>query len=104
MSNTLGGIGYFFGASEVQLPHKIVKSWNAALFTSVPSRSFFPRGFIWDEGFHQVRHSHLAFIDANVSEAQCDTGKEVGLNFNLLVAGAACDICMSDNHVRVCSC
>ena len=56
LSNMLGGIGYFFGTSDVRDPvtEAATRSWPAALFSAVPSRSFFPRGFIWDEGFHQV--------------------------------------------------
>lgn len=60
LSQLLGGIGYFHGHqmvdrhanlddSDVSL--KGEKEGPYDLFCSVPSRSFFPRGFYWDEGF-----------------------------------------------------
>lgn len=57
LSNMLGGMGYFTGRSEVRGAGQNGGngvSFEASLFTAVPSRSFFPRGFLWDEGFHQV--------------------------------------------------
>jgi mannosyl-oligosaccharide glucosidase len=56
LSNLLGGVGYFYGSSEVALPGgRTARSAPAGLLTAVPSRPFFPRGFMWDEGFHQAR-------------------------------------------------
>lgn len=73
-SNLIGGIGYFFGDSRVDRSYDPAyeedsegfweeaaeaRSRNPAqlegpseLFTAIPSRPFFPRGFLWDEGFH----------------------------------------------------
>jgi mannosyl-oligosaccharide glucosidase len=73
-SNLIGGIGYFYGDSVVdrsyapEYEEENEGFWEEAaaararraeqlegpaeLFTSIPSRPFFPRGFLWDEGFH----------------------------------------------------
>ncbi|NXU55680.1 MOGS glucosidase, partial [Turnix velox] len=56
LSDMLGGMGFFHGRSLVHSPlqEHPVPGPETALFTAVPSRSFFPRGFLWDEGFHQL--------------------------------------------------
>lgn len=61
LSNILGGIGFFFGSSIRKKAHtsaaekiKLEALPPAGLLTATPSRSRFPRGFLWDEGFHQL--------------------------------------------------
>jgi len=58
-SALIGGTGYFYGNSLEKLPnhHKTGGTRvgpTVALFSAVPCRPFFPRGFMWDEGFHQL--------------------------------------------------
>ena len=74
LSNLLGGLGYFYGDSKVdntrapeyaevdmdfwtKAEHamsraEITTTPPAQLLSFTPSRPFFPRGFLWDEGFH----------------------------------------------------
>ncbi|KAL7171743.1 hypothetical protein ACSBR2_036415 [Camellia fascicularis] len=62
VASLLGGIGYFYGQSKISVPsnsnfksgENYILYWPAELYTAVPSRPFFPRGFLWDEGFHQL--------------------------------------------------
>lgn len=73
-SNLIGGIGYFYGdqvidrsyaseydeenegfwqeTAEARARNEQKVEGPYELFTAVPSRPFFPRGFLWDEGFH----------------------------------------------------
>lgn len=57
ISNILGGIGFFYGSSIVEQGGDSTESARVlrpvSLLTATPSRVVFPRGFLWDEGFHQ---------------------------------------------------
>ena len=57
LSNLLGGISYFYGDSEIfsaKTGGGIEKTPEGSLFTDVPARANFPRGFYWDSGFHNI--------------------------------------------------
>ncbi|KAI8998865.1 glycoside hydrolase [Trametes punicea] len=82
-SNLIGGIGYYYGTSIVD--RSFAYEWDQeddsvgdepgkkegptlapprGLLTATPSRSFFPRGFYWDEGFHLL---HIGEWDNDLS-------------------------------------
>ncbi|KAJ9459384.1 Mannosyl-oligosaccharide glucosidase GCS1 [Diplonema papillatum] len=51
VSNLLGGMGYWYGEAAASDGTAMAEK---ELFSAVPSRAKFPRGFLWDEGFHQL--------------------------------------------------
>ena len=53
LSNILGGIGYFYGNIKEKDDDNNSQT-EKGLFTATPCRSYFARGFLWDEGFHQL--------------------------------------------------
>ncbi|KAG4305512.1 hypothetical protein PORY_001068 [Pneumocystis oryctolagi] len=79
LSNLLGNIGYFYGDSivdrssiyeykeyfqEYNLENNPQVEGPFSLFTATPNKSFFPRGFYWDEGFHLLL---IGFWDNDLS-------------------------------------
>jgi mannosyl-oligosaccharide glucosidase len=58
ISNLMGGITYFYGRGIVyhwKDGHKTaVETEPFELITDTPSRTTFPRGFLWDSGFHNL--------------------------------------------------
>ncbi|KAJ2161219.1 Processing alpha glucosidase I [Coemansia sp. RSA 552] len=75
LSSLVGGIGYFYGSGLVSTsPMPEYDEGQAesdpqltepySLFAIAPSRPFFPRGFLWDEGFQQLL---LSQWDADMS-------------------------------------
>ena len=60
LSNILGGIGYFYGDISLKIEEEEEENnyeklkEKKGLFTGTPCRSFFARGFLWDEGFHNI--------------------------------------------------
>ncbi|EGC37795.1 hypothetical protein DICPUDRAFT_53711 [Dictyostelium purpureum] len=55
LSSLIGGFGYWYGSSLFESSSgRFLKTKPVALYSATPSRTAFPRGFLWDEGFHQL--------------------------------------------------
>ena len=51
----IGSISFFIGDTiQKKQDNSLIHTPKGTLYTAIPGRSFFPRGFIWDEGFHQL--------------------------------------------------
>ena len=58
LSYLLSGLSYLSGPIKVLKNGQVEESLPKDLLTFVPSRFTFPRGFLWDEGFHLLVAEH----------------------------------------------
>ncbi len=54
LGSLLGGTGCLYGSPLMSVPDRTDPTCKAALLRAVSGGTFFARGFLWDEGFHQV--------------------------------------------------
>lgn len=55
LSNLIAGVSFFYGDTIQRTPDGSLRhTHEGSLLTAIPGRSYFPRGFLWDEGFHQL--------------------------------------------------
>uniref|UniRef100_A0AC35G0G3 Glycosyl hydrolase family 63 C-terminal domain-containing protein n=1 Tax=Panagrolaimus sp. PS1159 TaxID=55785 RepID=A0AC35G0G3_9BILA len=57
-ANMIGSVSYWTGYCQVGSPclpyNQAINYGPLTLYSGIPSRPYYPRGFLWDEGFHNL--------------------------------------------------
>lgn len=98
VGNIFGGIGYYWGKIKIHFDDKPEKGYHQGfryalddkgLFTASPCRSFFARGFLWDEGFHNILISQFNFnITIDIIDSWLSTMSATGYIAREQIRGA----------------
>jgi mannosyl-oligosaccharide glucosidase len=77
LSNLISGIGFYYGA--VKIKERRDPQPKMGLLTACPSKTTFPRGFLWDEGFHGLIYCKWNyFLCLNVLDSWLNTQLDTG--------------------------
>ncbi|KAH7729303.1 mannosyl oligosaccharide glucosidase [Aphelenchoides avenae] len=92
-SNLMSGVGYWHGHSRVKsstFQAGESKPYGPlTLLSAVPSKPFFPRGFIWDEGFHNLLiHQFDPLLSLDIIASWLDTMNSNGWIPREMILGA----------------